>query len=237
MTSGISIRGRVSFEGAAKNNLPDIASLRAGMTMDTPSVTTWDSPLPVGNSGPIRDNTFTISGIQPGSYRLGIRPILSVEISPPYNRPQEIPEALANMYVKSARLGGQDALSGGVLIGNETRTEFDVVIGTNGGIVDGVVLDSRLQPVPNSVAVLIPASVALRDRTDLYKSVTTDETGRFKLRGIAPGDYKVFAFDYAEPGIWKNPDFIRPLESRSKSVSVSEGSNVRVDLSLTEVRQ
>jgi hypothetical protein len=108
MTSGVSIRGHLSFEGGVAIDLAN-STLRAGLTVSTPSLITWDSSFPIGSGAAIRDSGFTISGIQPGTYRFSLNPILSFQPSPPYDPPREIPDALRNTYVKSVRLGAQMA--------------------------------------------------------------------------------------------------------------------------------
>jgi hypothetical protein len=233
MTPGISVRGHISFEGNATIDLVN-APLRAGLTVATPSLITWDSPLPIGSGAAIRDNVFAISGIQPGTYRFSLNPILSFQPSPPYDPPREIPDALRNTYVKSVRLGAQEILGTDVRIGNEVPGDLEVVVGTNGGTVEGIAQDRRQQAVPNAVVVLVPAQLALRSRSDLSRSATTDAEGRFKIAGIPPGEYKLFCFDYLDDGVWLNPEFMRQFETRGKSVLVSERATVNSDVLLIE---
>ena len=72
----------------------------------------------------------------------------------------------------------------------------------------------------------------MRGRPDLYKKTRTDSSGRFRLFGIAPGDYKLFSWEQVEEGIWLDADFLRPLESRGKPVRVNEGRIENVDVTV-----
>jgi hypothetical protein len=236
MTPGISVRGHISFEGNATIDLAN-APLRAGLTVATPSLITWDSSFPIGSGAAIRDSGFTISGIQPGTYRFSLNPILSFQPSPPYDPPREIPDALRNTYVKSVRLGAQEILGTDVRIGNESPGDLEVVIGTNGGAVEGVAEDRRQQTVANGVVVLVPAQLSLRSRSDLSRSATTDAEGRFRIQGIPPGEYKLFCFDYLDDGIWLNPEFMRQFEARGKSVLILERATLNSVVPLIEAGQ
>jgi hypothetical protein len=64
----------------------------------------------------------------------------------------------------------------------------------------------------------------------LYATATTDASGRFTFRGVAPGDYRLFAMESAPPNAYQNLGFIRKHESRGKSVHVTQGSTVSAEL-------
>jgi hypothetical protein len=139
--------------------------------------------------------------------------------------------------VKSVRLGAQEILGTDVRIGNESPGDLEVVIGTNGGAVEGVAEDRRQQTVANGVVVLVPAQLSLRSRSDLSRSATTDAEGRFRIQGIPPGEYKLFCFDYLDDGIWLNPEFMRQFEARGKSVLILERATLNSVVPLIEAGQ
>ena len=64
----------------------------------------------------------------------------------------------------------------------------------------------------------------------LYKSLTTDQYGHFNLRGIAPGDYKLFSWNQVEDGAWEDADFLKPFEEKGEKVTVLEGDAKSVNL-------
>jgi hypothetical protein len=225
VTSGTGLPGHIVFEGAttAGSNL-DSTAMAVSLYPDDPTLSAYYARS-------IKDNAFVLNGVQPGRYRVSISPILSGPGFPPYST-FAVPPALQDVYVKSIRIGTEDALNGGVLIGSSFRGEVEIVLGANGGAIDGVVIDSRQQSAPNAVVVLMPDAPALRRRTDLYKSTNTDESGRFILRGISPGSYKLFSWDSANEGVWFDPDFLRPMEARGRVVGISEGKNASIQLSV-----
>jgi hypothetical protein len=95
--------------------------------------------------------------------------------------------------------------------------------------VDGVVLNKERRPVANSVVALIP-DAAHRTREDLFRSGTTDESGRFHLQNIAPGDYFLFAWEDIEPGLWRDSEFLRRNAASGKPVHVSESGRESIEI-------
>jgi hypothetical protein len=71
-----------------------------------------------------------------------------------------------------------------------------------------------------------------RDRIDLYKTATTDQVGHFTLRGVAPGDFKLFAWESLEPNAYFDPDVVRGAEPSAKAVRVNESSKLSVNLTV-----
>jgi hypothetical protein len=157
------------------------------------------------------EGTFTLRGVVPGDFR--------VEIQPPN---------LQNSYVKSIQLGRTDVLNGGLHLESSVDTPLRVVISTRGGTLDGRVLDSAGKIAINAKVVLVPAA-ARRQRGDLHRSVSADDSGRFQLRGLPPGDYKLFAWERVEDGAWQDPDFMRLYENRGKAVRIAEDGRVTAD--------
>jgi hypothetical protein len=49
--------------------------------------------------------------------------------------------------------------------------------------------------------------------------------GRFAIRGLLPGKYRVAAFDYLEDNAWNDPDVLRSLRERSETIEIAEGDN------------
>ena len=56
--------------------------------------------------------------------------------------------------------------------------------------------------------------------------------GSFALKSVAPGEYKLYAWDEIEDGAYMDPEFMKPFESKGESVSVKEGSQLSEQLAL-----
>ena len=70
----------------------------------------------------------------------------------------------------------------------------------------------------------------LRQRTDLYKVVTTDNAGHFKMQGVTPGEYKLFAWESVEQGAWQDPAFIGTYENAGRPTHIYEGTSENLQL-------
>jgi hypothetical protein len=61
----------------------------------------------------------------------------------------------------------------------------------------------------------------LRGRPDRFYQASADQHGHYELKNVAPGDYKIFAWDDVEPVVWFDPDFLRDIEVQSEVVKLA----------------
>ena len=169
------------------------------------------SRLPAPRFNATSPGAFSLDGVHPGNYR-----VIVTSPNP-------------TSYVKSIRLAGMEVLDDEVRIADRPLGDLDVVLGRNGGVVEGQVTDLQQNYPPNVLVVLIPSGSR---RADLFKTATTDMAGRFRIQGLSPGNYLAFAWPWLPNGIWQYPEFIRAFEARGKPVSIVEGSNGNLDLML-----
>jgi protocatechuate 3,4-dioxygenase beta subunit len=130
----------------------------------------------------------------------------------------ELPDSLRERYLKSENV---------IHVSGQALNDVAIVLGAKAGQIEGTALGETKVAMSNVTVILLPDQ---RNKTDLYKSVTTDASGRFRFEGIVPGQYKLFAWEDVEPDIWYNPEFMRPFEERSKAVAIIEGSRESIDL-------
>jgi hypothetical protein len=97
----------------------------------------------------------------------------------------------------------------------------------NGGVVDGVVVDTKGEPVANAVVVAVP-EMRLRARVERYRRTISDQNGRFTLRGVEPGDYTVLAWESVEGEAYYNPEFLKGYEGQGSALRVGEGDRKTV---------
>jgi len=139
------------------------------------------------------------------------------------------------LYVKSIRSGNQDLLRNGFVAEASGRIELEIVLASDGGKLDGTVSDKDDKPVVGATIVLIPNDPALRTRPDFVRDATTDHAGHFELKNIAPGDYKLFAWDDIEESSWFDPDFLKDFEAKGQPVTVKVNDNQTVKLGVLPV--
>jgi hypothetical protein len=134
----------------------------------------------------------------PGSYRLRIAAIGS--------------------YVSSARSGNVDLLATGTLVVAPGALPLEIVLGMDGGFINGTVADGET----GSAVVL----VRLNDGVSEMSPATA---GSFSFGPVAPGDYEAHLLRNAEAFEYRNPAAIRAL-GRGVAVRVEPRANVRLEL-------
>jgi hypothetical protein len=205
LSSGVNITGRFVTDGGT---LPPANTLQVQMRLASNGLHNYVMGTSSTTQTAAPDGSFSIPGVLPGDYRI-------------------IPSPSQDFYVKELRYNRIDALTNAVSVCcNSDSASLEVVISRNVGHIEGVILDERMQPVPGVQAVLIPDA---RQRTELYKTATTDQTGRFVMRGLTPGDYKLFAWEALENYGYFDPDVMRRAESLGKPVRVGESSTLTVE--------
>jgi hypothetical protein len=132
-------------------------------------------------------------------------------------------------YLKAVRYGTRDGLDDGFTVIRGTQASLEVTISSHGASVQGTITDTDKVPAAGLWVVLVPDE-AHRGQSRLYKHATTDQFGHFDLRGIAPGDYKLFSWEEVEDGAWEDPDFLKPFEEKGERVSLQEGDVKTVDI-------
>jgi len=138
--------------------------------------------------------------------------------------------ALQDTYIKTAQISSADVLSAGVQISAPQRDSLEILLGGNGGELSGTVLNERQQPQPESLVVLVPNVAGATRRLDLYKTATTDRSGKFEIRGIAPGEYSVYAWPDVDPGAWLDPKFLNAYRNFGASFRIGEGQKLSANV-------
>lgn len=139
--------------------------------------------------------------------------------------------AATDLVVRSIRSEDTDVLQDGLAVTHSGKMPLEIVLARDGGQAEGTVLDKEDKPAAGAIVVLMPEA-GLRFRHDLYRQIETDQYGRFQFKTIAPGDYRLFAWDDVEPGIWFDPDFLKDIEARGEAVTVRANGQEHVRLHL-----
>jgi hypothetical protein len=137
-----------------------------------------------------------------------------------------------SFYIKSVRMGDADALEEGLDL-TRGGGMLEILLSPNGGQVDGSVGDLHQAAVSSAVVVLAP-DVRRREQTSIFKITNTDAQGHFTIKGIAPGDYKLFAWEQSEEADYQDAEFFKPYESQGEAVTIRESSHENVQLKLIE---
>ena len=203
---GVRLAGVVRLDGAGQT---DLSKVRIFLLPTETNLSTMGTP-----SAPAKtDGTFVLSNVGPDSYTVGVA------------------GAPDNCYLKSIRMGPQEIGDDTVDLGRGDSGPLEVLLSPAGGQVYADVVNAKQQAGAGAEVVLIP-DPPRRGRTDLYQSATADQRGNVILRGIAPGPYRLYAWESVEDGAWLDPDFLRNYENQGQAVTIGENSREGVQLNL-----
>ncbi len=149
--------------------------------------------------------TFTIADTTPGTYRL--------EGSPP-----------PPFYLKSAVLGGRDLTREEMPIG-QSIGELQVVISDDSGLIEGGVQDSDGQPAARATVMAVEEGRSPRN-------IPCGADGRFQLANLAPGDYRIYAWDDITQVEYADSEWMKRQGGKGQSVTISPGQTASLKLEL-----
>lgn len=214
---GISVRvdpsveviGSVSFS----SGVPDRNSLRVTLKADGSSAKYFFYGEVAGRPVTVTsDGSFSIPGVPEGRFHVMIAGLS------------------ADNYVADIRRGNSSVYDSGFEVAAVSREPIQVIVKSDAGSIKGVVRDAGGKPMANATVALAPAR-SRRQNPALYADTTSDSGGNFSITGVAPGDYKLFAWERA---VWigarQNPAFIAKYEDRGRPVTVVERATVVAEI-------
>ncbi len=198
----LAVSGVVKMEAEQKAELPRL-------TLSLIPADSLPGGTPSGRAA--ATGAFTIAAVPPDKYFLNVN---------------GLPEGA---YVKSVRLGNQEVIDQGIdLTGARGSATFDVILSAKGATVEGVVTAGD-KPAPGSTVAIL-ADPLRPGQPYLNKFTTADQDGNFSFRGVAPGSYKVYAWEEPLPELMQDPSLAQPFEAKAVKVTPGEGASERVEL-------
>ena len=158
------------------------------------------------------DGTFEIPAAARGRYRLVLTP-----------RPPE------DVYLAAARLGAENILGRAFDLSGDPPGELVLELRRGGGQIQGAVTDQQGNAMGQAHVVLVPGQ-PFRGDQEAYKTVYPDQSGRFTIRRIRPGAYRLFAFTMIPHRAWMNDRFMAPYWNRGVVINVDRNEEVEQGL-------
>ena len=128
-------------------------------------------------------------------------------------------------------------LRGTIVVGTEPPAPVEIVLARPAATILGTVRGSTSKPVPSAQVVLVPEG-RRRENFLLYKKAIASADGQFTLGSLAPGQYRLFAFESLPSGAERNSQFMARFEQFGQSVTLNAGSTIsNIVLSVVPDRQ
>jgi hypothetical protein len=134
-------------------------------------------------------------------------------------------------YIVSARSGDLNVLADGIRI--DRHTQLDILLSTPGSVIDGIVTDDRGEPLSAAVIALVP-DAPLRNALPLYRSDIASYDGSFELRGIAPGSYRLIAWNDLPGAAYLNTAFMKTYEDKGIPIRIDAARHLTMDVKVVD---
>jgi uncharacterized GH25 family protein len=137
---------------------------------------------------------------------------------------------LEEWFTSKVLFGGKDVLESGFKPGEGAAGTLEIILSNKGAALEGTVLDKDQKPFPGADVVAFPTNPKLRRRMDMVQNATADQLGRFKLRGVRPGEYTVFAVENSQDQPFTTDAFQKANSGKIQTVKLEAGGGQKVQL-------
>jgi hypothetical protein len=213
LAPGVELAGQVRVDGEVQ---ADLRSVRVSLLPSDPG----EISVPLPNTQVNADGTFTLPNVSPDHYTLAAF---------------DLPEGY---YVKSIRLGNDEILDKtGLNVGAQKNAPITILLSPGAAEITGVVQNAQQQPAVGAFVTLSPRDEERRDQTQYYRSVTTDQFGRFLLRNVVPGPYNLFASEDLDMQPLATGDTTKSVELLSQPMVIEQNRRYNARLKLIPAEQ
>lgn len=208
----VSLKGRMQIEGAPPSR---VKGLGVWLTFGGSDGAAGQSECSYIHED---NGSFSFNDKEQGSYRASF-------------------ESLADLYLKSMRLGSSDVTDEAFDVTAPDAGELVVVVSAKTAVVEGRVTDGKAQPVESAEVTFAPDATGARAKR-LFRTVKTDTQGRFPARGLAPGVYRLMSWDSVEPyRVLYDAEFVSLYAAQATRLELSEGEHKSVELVAIETNE
>lgn len=103
-----------------------------------------------------------------------------------------------------------------------TIADVQVLLAKGAVTIQGTVADSDGKPVSECSIAVLPPSEKRADR-GLFRSTESDQSGRFTLRNLRPGEYTLVALGVDEDASnVQNPEYLKRVEKKGTTLKLTE---------------
>jgi len=160
------------------------------------------------------EGSFRIASVPPGHFRIST-----------------VAGLPADLFVADVRRNAQSVFDAGFEVGSSVPAPLEIVLGAGAGTVQGTVQSGPQKVAAGATVVLIPEAPRRANKA-LYIAAVSGTDGKFLIRGVPPGDYKLFAWESIPALAFQNAGFLAAYEERGRFIHVIERSTVNAELAV-----
>ncbi len=135
--------------------------------------------------------------------------------------------ARKQVYLKTLRYGTAESNDGTFTL-NSNGIPLELELSTRGARISGTVMGKAEMPK----VILIPDTTDAARREYTTRTAVFDQNGVFAIEAIAPGAYKLYAFENVPEGTWLDPDFLKEVKSSGVAFEAAEGDAKMIQIPL-----
>ena len=201
LSPGATLSGVVSFQ-PGQSPVPDLTQFR----ITAPSTDQSDfGPQP--NARVDKDGRFALSGVSAGAHlvRSGGN--------------------ARNWILKSVMVNGRDVTDTPISVrAGETLANVAIVFTDQQNEISGTVATEQGTPVPDYTVLAFPTDESLwRPQARQIMTARPDQTGKYRIRGLPPGQYYVVTVDPTEQGEWFEPAYLDEHRAGASRITLGDG--------------
>lgn len=169
------------------------------------------------NAGRVDANgRFVVPSLSPGRYRLSAG-------------------GAPGWFVESANVAGVDVLDFPFEVkANQHVTGVTITLTDRQTELTGVIVDNRNQPVVDYTLLIFPSDQKCWSGPSRRIQTTRPGTdGRYTIRNLPPGDYKIATLLDIEPGAVQDAAFLQQVESATMRITLAPGEKKTQDIRLS----
>jgi len=201
LSGGATLTGSVIFT-PGQSPAPDATQVR--ITAPSTDLTGF-GPQP--NARVDKDGRFTLSGVSAGTHLVRSN------------------GNLRGWTLKSVTVGGRDVTDTPIDVrSGQTLSNVTIVFTDKINEISGTITTTTGVPMPDYTVLAFPTDPSLwRPQARQIATTRPDQTGKYRLRGLPPGEYYVTTVDPAEQGEWFEPAYLDEHRAGASRLTLGDG--------------
>jgi hypothetical protein len=211
LTPGATITGTVTLQPGS-TPAPDITNIRI-----TAPPTDQDSFGQQANARVDKEGKFTLDGVPAGTHLI---------------RPSG---GLRGWVLKSVAINGRDVTDTPMTLrSGESVSGVSIVFTDQLSEINGTITTDQGVPMPEYTVLAFTIDSSLwRPQSRQIMTARPDQTGKFRIRGLPPGEYYVTTIDPAESGEWFEPSYLDDHRAGAAQVTLTDGDTKTHDFKIS----